>query len=62
MTNTMIPTPITLMTVEEVAECLKLSPRTIRRRIAEGSLDVIRFGRSIRITEADLAEFIRAHA
>ena len=47
-----------LMTVSEAAACLRMSVRTIRRRIKDGSLDVVRFDRSIRITQRDLERFI----
>lgn len=57
----MEPTQVQLLTVTEAADRLRLSPRTIRRRIADGSLDIVRFGRSIRITETDLTSFIRRH-
>ena len=42
--------PRRLMTVEEAAEILHLSIRQLRRLIAEGRLEVIRLGRSVRIT------------
>ncbi|HEX6393101.1 MAG TPA: helix-turn-helix domain-containing protein [Acidimicrobiales bacterium] len=45
-------------TVGEVAEALKMSTKTVRRRIADGSLKAARIGSSIRIAEADLLEFM----
>lgn len=51
-----------LMTVSEAADCLRMSVRTIRRRIKDGSLDVVRFDRSIRITQRDLERFISKNA
>ena len=38
-----------LLTVDQLAELWQLSPRTIRRMIADGRLPVIRLGRAIRI-------------
>lgn len=35
---------VALLTVDEVADALKLSVRTIRRRIATGELPVVRTG------------------
>ncbi|MCR9178460.1 MAG: helix-turn-helix domain-containing protein [Alphaproteobacteria bacterium] len=54
--------PLQLMTVSEAAACLRMSVRTIRRRIKDGSLDVVRFDRSIRITQRDLERFISKYA
>ncbi|MBS0377234.1 MAG: helix-turn-helix domain-containing protein [Proteobacteria bacterium] len=44
---------------EEVAEHLRISSRTVKRFIATGKLRVTRFGRSPRISEQDLQEFLR---
>jgi excisionase family DNA binding protein len=49
-----------LLSVDDVAEKTGLSGRTIRRLIASGELPVHRIGRSIRISEDDLARFIAA--
>ena len=47
------------LTIAQAAERLQVSTKTIRRRIAEGSLKVKRLGgRTLRITESDLEEFI----
>jgi excisionase family DNA binding protein len=43
--------------VEQVASELNLAPRTVRKRIAEGKLRAYRDGRSVRVTEGDLAEY-----
>jgi excisionase family DNA binding protein len=50
--------PSRLMTVNEVADYLRLSDRQLRRLIAAGDLPVHRLGRAIRISEADLNEFL----
>jgi excisionase family DNA binding protein len=42
------------LTVQDVADLLGMSIRTVRRMIATGELPVYRFGRSIRIAESDL--------
>lgn len=38
-----------LLTVDEYAAARRCSPKTVRRRIAEGKLPVIRTGRLVRI-------------
>ena len=47
-----------LLTVAEVADCLKLSVRSVRRLIARNQLSVIRIGRSVRVRLEDLNSFI----
>ena len=44
--------------VAAVAARLDVSPRTVRRLIAQGDLPVHRIGRAIRISEDDLARFL----
>lgn len=51
----------TLLTVKEVAALLKLSTRSVRRRIAEKVLPCIRIGRSIRVSKQDLDRYIAAN-
>lgn len=41
--------PGSWFTVEQVAEKLQLSAKTIRRLIARGELRAVRFGRSVRL-------------
>ena len=48
-----------LLTAEQVASRLQLSLRTVRRWIAAGDLPVLRLGRAVRISEADLELFLR---
>jgi len=48
-------------TVDEVAKQLKLNPETIRVYIRGGDLQASYIGKSYRITEEDLVEFIEAH-
>jgi excisionase family DNA binding protein len=42
------------LTVQDVAELLGMSIKTVRRMMAAGELPFYRFGRSIRIAEIDL--------
>jgi excisionase family DNA binding protein len=47
-----------LLTVAEVAELLRLSPRQVRRFIADGRLRVVRLGRAIRIRPQDVEALV----
>jgi excisionase family DNA binding protein len=47
-----------LLTVPEVAALLRLSPRSIRRLIADGRLPVVRLGRAIRIRPQDVEALV----
>ncbi len=51
---------MTVLTLKEVAERLKLHPNTLRRYAKEGKLAAMKFGRVWRIEEEDLKEFMRA--
>ena len=42
------------LTVNEIAEHLKLNPQTLRNWIDQGSLPAVRIGRRVRIRRADL--------
>jgi excisionase family DNA binding protein len=48
-------------TLKQVAEQLQVSTKTIRRWIGDGALVAHRFGRQLRISDADLQAFIRLH-
>jgi len=51
-----------LLTVEEVAEKLRLGPRTVYRLIEDGKLKAIKISRkAYRISEKDLIQFIKKH-
>jgi excisionase family DNA binding protein len=53
--------PITrLHTIDETAELLNVSTRTVRRLIESGALPVHRLGRLVRIGDPDLAAFLAA--
>ena len=49
-----------LRTIEETAEVLNVSSRTVRRFIELGALPVHRLGRLVRIADGDLATFLAA--
>jgi excisionase family DNA binding protein len=49
-----------LRTIDEAAELLNVSPRTVRRLIESGALPVHRLGRLVRIADPDLAAFLAA--
>jgi len=51
---------ITLLHVAEVAGLIKVSNKTVRRWIAANELAVVRLGRSVRVSQAELARFIAA--
>jgi len=51
-----------LLTVDEVAEILRVSPSTVYRRIQAGELPAIKLGhRQVRIKQEDLDAYIEAH-
>jgi excisionase family DNA binding protein len=52
------PSPLRLLTVDDVAEVLRLSSRTIRRMIASGQLPVIRVGRAVRVHPSALIKLM----
>jgi excisionase family DNA binding protein len=49
-----------LLTVAEVAVGLGVSAKTVRRLIVSKAIVIHRIGRQIRISEADLAVYIRS--
>jgi excisionase family DNA binding protein len=51
------PAPEALLTVTEAANVLAVSPRTVRRMVARGSLPGRRIGRSVRVARAELERF-----
>lgn len=50
-----------LLSVAIVADRLDVSTKTIRRWIETGGLQIYRLGRCVRISEADLQDFIDRH-
>ena len=54
--------PITkLRTIDETADLFNTSTRTVRRLIDSGALPVHRLGRSVRISDGDIAAFLAAN-
>lgn len=49
------------LTVQEVAEMLRLSDLTIYKYIKEGSLPAVEFGGHYRVSPNSLDEFIKTH-
>jgi excisionase family DNA binding protein len=49
-----------MRTVAEIAEETNSSERSVRRWIANGELEVIRFGRSVRIEHSAFLAFLRS--
>ncbi len=49
------------LTVQEVAAQLRVSQRTVRRLISRGQLQVVRIGRSVRITPAAIEAMLEAN-
>ena len=50
---------MSLMTVQQVAEQLDMHPETIRRKIKAGDLKAYTTGRSYRISEEQLMNFLQ---
>lgn len=58
--STTTTSPRRLMTIPAAAELLAVSPRTVRRLIAEGELPAYRIGsRSLRVKASDVDELLR---
>ena len=51
----------TMLTVERIAERLAVSTKTVRRWIGAHELPIHRLGRTIRVSESDLAGFLNRH-
>lgn len=49
--------PPPFFTMDEIADALGVSVKTVRRRIADGSLRAHRFGRQLRISAEDFRAF-----
>lgn len=45
-------------TVPEVATLLRVSDRTVKRRVADGSIRSIRLGRLVRVSEKEVARLL----
>lgn len=53
------PEPIAY-TVREAAEMVRVSERTIRRRIADGRLTIVRIGRCVRVPRQTIIDLLSA--
>jgi excisionase family DNA binding protein len=53
-------TALRLLTVAEVADALRVSSMTIYRLIKTGDLPAVRVGKSFRIRETDLQDYLTA--
>jgi excisionase family DNA binding protein len=53
--------PMKFYTIEQIAECVDASTRSVRRWIAQGLLIAHRINGLIRISEADFQAFLAAH-
>ena len=55
------PGKLKFHTIEQVAEMLGLSTRSVRRLIDDRKLPVHRFGHAVRVADVDLRAFIAVH-
>lgn len=53
--------PFKFHTIDDVANMLEVSTRTVRRWISKGDLIVHKIGNLVRIAESDLESFIAHH-
>ncbi|MBG6185280.1 excisionase family DNA binding protein [Arthrobacter sp. CAN_A214] len=49
-----------LMTVSEIATMMRVSKMTVYRLVQSGAIDGIRFGRSYRVPEASVQQFLKS--
>lgn len=52
--------PVVFLTVAEVAQQMRVSKMTVYRLVNAGDLTAIRVGRSVRVPERALTDFLRA--
>ena len=50
--------PEGLLTLDEAAEVLRCSRRTVERRVADGELEIVRNGRRVLVTGGSLERFV----
>ena len=48
-----------LLTIKEVADYLRVDPKTVRRLITEGALAAYKVGRGLRVSDSDLRKYLR---
>lgn len=51
-----------IMTIEEVADYFKVHRNTIYRWVKEGHLEAMKFGRTLRFTQAAISKFIQSQS
>jgi len=51
-----------VLTVPETARLLRVSERHVRTLVARGDLPIIRLGRSVRVSNAELQQWLRARS
>jgi excisionase family DNA binding protein len=56
-----VPGTLKFFTIDQVAEFLGLSTRSVRRLISDQQLPVHRFRGAVRIAEADLRAYVVTH-
>ena len=56
--NTSIPIPDRLLTVEEVAKILNLSPRSVRSKAHRGDIPYVRIGRDMRFHPDEIRKLL----
>lgn len=62
MENDPIPMPaFPLLTADEVAEMLSLSPRYVRQLVTDGELEAVVTGRAVRFERSEIDRFVTAH-
>lgn len=47
-----------LLVIKEVADILRMTPRTVRHLVDSGQIPAVRVGRSVRIRRADLEKIL----
>lgn len=55
-----LPEPL-LYDVDAAARAIDVSPRLVRRLIADGELPTVRIGRLVRVRVSDLQTYVDAH-
>ena len=53
-----LPPRLALLTIREAANALRVSPKTILRRIGAGEISAVRDGRLLRISVSEIENFI----
>jgi excisionase family DNA binding protein len=50
---------VSVLTLQEAADHLRVTPTTLRREITRGKLSAFRVGRHFRVSEEDLNRYVR---